>query len=441
MRIKEEERDALRFHWKFKGHSEIETLRFTRALFGLTSSPFLLGGVIQQHLKAWEEREPELVAQIRKSLYVDDLISGAPTVQETQHQKEKATEIFSDAQFTLHKWKSNASKLEQHDKPEDPDEQSFAKEQLGTKTSESKLLGLPWDPNADTLSVSFPQQKEETTKRGVLSCLAKIYDPLGLVSPMTLCGKFILRDLCERKLPWDTLIPADLEKSWKKWRFDLPELVTVKRTIAPFREAINSIQLHAFGDASSKGVCAAVYAVVSQKSGTTQGLITSKSRLSKKNLTIPRLELVAGHMAVNLAINVRDALQSCDPVLHCWLDSTIALYWIQGSGEYRQFVANRVQKIQQNQGTVWRHVPTDQNPADLGSRGGTVSSTSLWMNGPPWLSNPDEWPQNLEVKPSVESRAEAKVTKEILSLALPKKDAFSELLEKHNLWKTLRVCA
>ena len=165
-----------------------------------------------------------------------------------------------------------------------------------------------------------------------------------------------------------------------------------------------------------------------------QGLITSKSRLSKKNLTIPRLELVAGHMAVNLAVNVCDALQSCDPGLHCWLDNTVALYWIQGSEEYRQFVANRVQKIQQHQGTVWRHVPTDRNPADLGSRGGTMSSTSLWMNGPPWLSNPDKWPQNLEVKPSFESRAEAKVTKEILSLALPKKDAFSELLEKHNLW-------
>lgn len=201
VRIKEEERDALRFHWKFKGHSEIETLRFTRALFGLTSSPFLLGGVIQQHLKAWEEREPELVAQISKSLYVDDLITGAPTVKQTQQQKEKATEIFNDAQFTLHKWKSNAPELEQQAKPEDHDEESFAKQQLGTKTSESKLLGLPWDPNADTLSVCFPRQQQEATKRGILSHLAKVYDPLGLVSPMTLSGKFVFRDLCERKLP------------------------------------------------------------------------------------------------------------------------------------------------------------------------------------------------------------------------------------------------
>ena len=164
----------------------------------------------------------------------------------------------------------------------------------------------------------------------------------------------------------------------------------MKRTIAPFREAIDSIQLHAFGDASSKGVCAAVYAIISQESETSKGLITSKSWLSKKNLTILRLELVAGHMAVNLAINVGNALQSCDPVVHCWLDSTVALCWIQGSGEYHQFVANRVQKIQQHREIIWCHVPTDQNPADLGSTGGTMTSMSLWIHGPPWLSNPDQ---------------------------------------------------
>ena len=159
VRIKEEERDALRFHWKFKGFSEIKTLRFTRALFGLTSSPFLLEGVIEQHLKVWEERESELVAQIRKSLSVDDVITGAPTVQQTQKQKEKATKIFSDAQFTLHKWKSNAAELEQPAELHHNEEQSFAKEQLGTKTTKTTLLGLPWDPNADMLSVCFPQKR------------------------------------------------------------------------------------------------------------------------------------------------------------------------------------------------------------------------------------------------------------------------------------------
>lgn len=78
----------------------------------------------------------------------------------------------------------------------------------------------------------------------------------------------------------------------------------MERPIAPFREPIQSTDLHAFGDASKQGVCAAVYAVVAQESGSTQGLVTAKSRLSKRNLTIPRLELIMGHMAANLAANV-----------------------------------------------------------------------------------------------------------------------------------------
>ena len=73
----------------------------------------------------------------------------------------------------------------------------------------------------------------------------------------------------------------------------------VRRTFSPYREPINAVELHAFGDASKRGIATAVYAVVRQDSGTTQGLVTAKARLAKQRLTIPRLELVAGHMAVN----------------------------------------------------------------------------------------------------------------------------------------------
>ena len=55
VRLKQEERDALRFHWKVPGSDVIITYRFTRALFGLTCSPFLLGGVLSEHLKSWVE--------------------------------------------------------------------------------------------------------------------------------------------------------------------------------------------------------------------------------------------------------------------------------------------------------------------------------------------------------------------------------------------------
>ena len=106
---------------------------------------------------------------------------------------------------------------------------------------------------------------------------------------------------------------------------------------------IKAIDLHAFGGASQKGVSTAAYAIVFQESGVHQALITLNSRLPKKDLSIPRLELVSGHMSANLLHNIRVALESM-PVgdVYCWLDSTVALHWIRGNKEYKHFVQNRV---------------------------------------------------------------------------------------------------
>ena len=97
VRVRADDRDALRFHWQRDEHSPLETLRFTRALFGLASSPFLLGGVIESHLNSWEDKEPEAVAKIRRELYVDDLISGSTSIHKAQELKKKAIAIFKDA--------------------------------------------------------------------------------------------------------------------------------------------------------------------------------------------------------------------------------------------------------------------------------------------------------------------------------------------------------
>ena len=112
IRIKEKERDALRFHWQINEHSNLETFRFTRALFGLTCSPFLLGGDLEQHLHSWENKLPEIVAALRKSLYVDDLLNDGQTVQQARERKSNAIKIFNDAKFVLHKWNSNVIELE-----------------------------------------------------------------------------------------------------------------------------------------------------------------------------------------------------------------------------------------------------------------------------------------------------------------------------------------
>lgn len=104
VRIREEDRDALRFHWlKDLNSQTVEALRFTRALFGLTCSPFLLGGVVQHLLESCREKYPEIVREIERSLYVDDLISGGPTQAKAETIKSASVEIFAKGTFELHK--------------------------------------------------------------------------------------------------------------------------------------------------------------------------------------------------------------------------------------------------------------------------------------------------------------------------------------------------
>lgn len=145
------------------------------------------------------------------------------------------------------------------------------------------------------VAVAFPSlEAKRNTKRTVLSQLASIFDPLGLAAPVTLSGKLIYRDICDSKALWDQELEGALMKHWQSWNANLPEQIEVPRTLAPHREKICSIDLHAFGDTSGQGTAAAVYAVVHQEQGATQGLVTAKARMAKKNLSIPRLELVSG---------------------------------------------------------------------------------------------------------------------------------------------------
>ena len=124
----------------------------------------------------------------------------------------------------------------------------------------------------------------------------------------TLSGKLIYCAVCDTKGAWDANLSHDRAKLWVKWESRLPERFTVPRSLVANREEIEQISLHSFGDACTHGVTACVYAVIRQASGTNQGLIAARSRLAKQGLTILRLELVAGHMAVNLVDNVGDGL-------------------------------------------------------------------------------------------------------------------------------------
>ena len=104
-----------------------------------------------------------------------------------------------------------------------------------------------------------------------------------------------------------------------------------------------------------------------------------------------------------------------------------------------------MKKIKGHPEIQWRYVPTKENPADIASRVGQVADSELWWREPEWLSDATWWPENPITGSSPSSEAEAKVIKEVLSLAQqPSKkdlDVFKELLECHDLLKALRIQA
>ena len=118
------------------------------------------------HLNHWEEeKEPELVAKIRKELYVDDLISGSTTVCKTRELKDKTSTIFQDACFNLHKWHSNVNELELGQSPQEEGEPTYAKQQLGVPQGTfSSILGLPWNKEQDSISITIPPEKATLSK-------------------------------------------------------------------------------------------------------------------------------------------------------------------------------------------------------------------------------------------------------------------------------------
>jgi hypothetical protein len=153
-------------------------------------------------------------------------------------------------------------------------------------------------------------------------------------------------------------------------------------------------------------------------------------------------------MAANLASNVQQAIDDV-PVISVfgWLDSTVALQWLRGGGQYKQFVANRIKKIQEHHEITWRHIATNDNPADLGSRGGKVSGNRVLWNSPEWLVNPDQWLPDIVTTANPESESEAKAVKavkavkELFSAGVVSRDEFDDLLAKFSLTKAIRVIA
>ena len=465
------DRDCLRFLWVKDvnvDNPEIVTYRFNRVVFGVNSSPFLLNAVIRNHLDKYKEEDPQFVDCLTKSFFVDDLVTSCKDPNEAFSLYEKAKLRMSNGGFKLRKWKTNDETLSKKVLESENEGQSSKSsvgihqekaDSISIQETKKKVLGLAWDSKEDLLEFDFSKIGEDNdkivpTKRGILSTLATLFDPLGLLSPVAVVAKILFQDLCLMNLGWDDSLPQDKLSRWEEWIQSLRKfkIVTAPRCLQSGVEGeIIKTSLHGFGDASGKAYCAAIYIVVETSKGVFSRLICSKTRVAPlKGLSIPRLELMAAKILTTLMDSVINALSSQTKIdeIRYWTDSMTVLYWIQNKGEWKTFVQHRVDEILKlTKKDQWSHVVGLENPADIGSRGVSISNLNqsrLWWEGPLWLSeSKGSVPSNVLVEEPIEAKEERK--KEVVVMTVVEEPiGIEEVIEINRyskLGKLLRVTA
>ncbi|XP_071042909.1 uncharacterized protein [Parasteatoda tepidariorum] len=289
--------------------------------------------------------------------------------------------------MTLHKLCANHVKLA----PDSECDYNFA------TLIETKTLGVSWKPILDCFLFRVKVCLENSyTKRDVLSTIAKLFDPIGLMAPVIAKAKIFLQRLWRIKMDWNDSLPDEEYREWHQFLVSLESINNIEIPRRIFITIPKSVEIHGFADASQQCYGAAVYCKSKNSMNETLiSLITSKSRAAPiKSLTIPRLELCAAVLLLKLVKRVVAALKLETVEIYLWTDSMIVLAWLQKETiDLKTFVQNRVATVQElfpNQ--RWRHVPTDENPADLVSRGvdpDKLPHNNLWFHGPMFLAKND----------------------------------------------------
>lgn len=477
--MEERDRDVLRFLWVDDTHKEqpeLRVFRFTRVVFGVCSSPFLLNATIRFHLERYLQVNERLVRRLLLSTYVDEIITGGDSEEEVFDLYCQAKEMLRCGGFNLRKFCTSSSSLqkridhtEAHNSvpPETLHhlEETYAEATLGMpqtlEAEEHKVLGVLWNPSSDHFIFDVTELASiastlEPTKRNLVSVIGRFYDPLGFLAPIVIQFKVLFRKLCQNKVEWDSTLPEELIVEWKTLISDLSEghPISLPRVFPPAAEEPPiSAYLCGFSDASTKAYGAVVYLVVETESHTVVRFVVAKTRVAPlQTQTVPRLELLAALLLSRLMVSVTDSLNSTMPYLgmKCYSDSQVTLYWIKGTGkEWRPFVQNRVKEIRHKvHPDCWSHCPGKANPADLLSRGMTVlelSVSRLWRAGPDWLATGGTSCPELELtlmpdECSAELKATSKMSHTLLATEL--KPTIGTLLDYgrfSSLLKLLRV--
>ncbi|XP_072377748.1 uncharacterized protein [Diabrotica undecimpunctata] len=395
--IHPEERYLQNILWRQNPNEDLAPFELQTVTYGTTSAPYLAIKCIKQLASDYKHDYPIASELIDRDMYVDDLITGFTSEEHGIEICNQISMILKSASFKLRKWASNSQDIL---KGLQDTSDEFSILELG-ESDRLKTLGIQWISNTDVLTynVSTSSNKQPITKRSLLSNIAKIYDPLGLISPCIILVKILIQQLWLLDLDWDDELPRDLLNKWVTFKSKLSVLNKINIPRYIMCDKIVHMELHAFSDASKDAYSAVLYVRTVDENGTVYvRLLCSKTRVSPiKVLTVPRLELCGALALARLVNQVSNAL-TCQCNVFYWCDSQIVLWWLNTEANKLQvFVSNRVSEIQTLSNiSNWSYVNTKENPADVASRGmypDELSNCKVWWNGPSFLYEKPFWPR------------------------------------------------
>lgn len=422
--------------WRDSPRDLLREYHLTTVTYGTKAAPFLAMRTLKQIGRDSADTYKLAAAALEHSFYMDDLLAGSDSLDQAKLMQAELTTVLKEAGMNLRKWSSNDSKLIK-DLPADLLNAPFEFKDSETR----KTLGLQWNSSSDTFAFAYrtdcDTKTKPLTKRQLLSDIAKIYDPMGWITPITIKAKILFQKTWSLTISWDDELPEVISNDWLQIREDLGLIpkFAIPRHLGDMNQ---SFQIHGFCDSSEKSYACSIYLVtLNHKGEYTSRLIAAKSKVAPHNkvITLPRLELLGALLLSQLMKKFLDTVPAENFTIYAWTDSMVVLGWLHGNASrWKQFVANRVNEIKKVIPTSsWHHVKSAENAADCATRGLSAAKLlehRLWWEGPEWLLSFN--PTNIESKTYPDPTLEIKRTS-VNTALLQNQDSFiNELLNKNS---------
>ena len=237
--VDKEQRKLQRILWRSDSTQHTKVYELNTVTYGTTAAPYLATRCLRQLGEDNKEQYPTVSRAIISDFYVDDLLTGADSLDEARTLKDELMSILEPAGLSLRKWASNDERVFSIDGSLDGIRAIQGDKDL-------KTPGLLCNVHSHQLRYSVRiLEQHAVTKRSILSLISQIFDPFGLIGLATIRAKIIRQELWEIKLDWNQSLPQQMHTEWMDFKKRLNNLheISIKTICLPRLELCGALLL------------------------------------------------------------------------------------------------------------------------------------------------------------------------------------------------------